>query len=105
MNEMIKESKKETLSKWDKELKELEASSAYTPKITELIMSELVLNIKYKAVEEIYDENYITKENKEKLINKILLQKSQIKVDKSDLAKEAISNGCSRRKFEKYIIN
>ena len=90
---------------YNQRLKEAEAGMDYSSQITNLVFEEMMLGVQYNFVEEICTKNYITKKIENKLLDEIRANSREIKKKKSDLAKEAISNGASRKIFVEYIID
>jgi hypothetical protein len=105
MNQKVVNLAKKYSSEMRKTFKELEAGAKYTEQITGLLIKETFLSTRSHTIEDLYGEKYISKENKDKLLKETSAKIESIKIQMSDLAKQAIDNGASQKYFKEYIRN
>lgn len=105
MNQKLAAIKNKYSTKMNRNIKEMEAEREYTPQMTNLIIEELNVIARHKTIKDLYNEKYLSKENYKKLIKETSSKMVHVKNEQSDIARQAIANGCGSNNFEKYIIN
>jgi hypothetical protein len=90
---------------YNSKVEELRVSNDYLTQITNINLDEMVLSIRYKFIEEIFNDNYITQATKNKLLDGVKAKALELEKKKSDIAKKAITNGANKKRFGKYILN